>query len=109
MSTLPEITDLFARLASNLKSLDPTAKNEDFVAGVSDHSISELNRSLNPDDEGSCVRVLDAALSLMCFKAPQVSSLYSNKDSAVRVLFFMGKFFVLSSYRLCCTGFRIEG
>ncbi|KAL6331164.1 hypothetical protein AAG906_009592 [Vitis piasezkii] len=72
MSRLPEITDLFARLASNLKTLYPTDKNEDCLEGASDPSISELNRSLNLDDEGSSVRVLDAALSLMCFKAPQV-------------------------------------
>ncbi|CBI27911.3 unnamed protein product, partial [Vitis vinifera] len=73
MSRLPEITDLFARLASNLKTLYPTDKNEDCLEGASDPSISELNRSLNLDDEGSSVRVLDAALSLMCFKAPQAS------------------------------------
>ena len=29
MSRLPEITDLFARLASNLETLNPTATNED--------------------------------------------------------------------------------
>ncbi|RVX05532.1 hypothetical protein CK203_013674 [Vitis vinifera] len=86
MSRLPEITDLFARLASNLKTLYPTDKNEDCFEGASDPSISELNRSLNLDDEGSSVRVLDAALSLMCFKAPQASSPYLNKDSGVEYL-----------------------
>ena len=100
MSTLPEITDLFARLASNLKSLDPTAKNEDCLVGVFNPAISELNRSLNLEDDGSGVRVLDAALSLMCFKAPQASSLCLNKDSTVRVSFFLGNFSVLNSNRL---------
>ena len=91
MSRLPEITDLFARLASNLKTLYPTDKNEDCFEGASDPSISELNRSLNLDDEGSSVRVLDAALSLMCFKAPQASSPYLNKDSGVRIFYFPWK------------------
>ncbi|GFY98449.1 hypothetical protein Acr_12g0009900 [Actinidia rufa] len=69
MSRLPEITDLFARLASNLETLNPTATNEDQEA--IDLSISHLNQSLNLEDS-SRVRVLDTALSLMCFRAPQV-------------------------------------
>lgn len=70
---LTEITDLFAQLALNLKTLDPTVNNEAVNLYVSD-----LNTSLNLgelEDEsssGSRVRVLDTALSLMCFKAPQV-------------------------------------
>ena len=82
MSRLPEITDLFARLASNLETLNPTATNEDQEA--IDLSISHLNQSLNLEDS-SRVRVLDTALSLMCFRAPQVSQSF-NCSSRVRVL-----------------------
>ncbi|KAA8523244.1 hypothetical protein F0562_009667 [Nyssa sinensis] len=68
MNRLSEITDLFARLASNLQTLDPKGGNEDQAC---DLSIAKLNQSLNLN-ENSRVRVLDTALSLMCFKAPQV-------------------------------------
>ncbi|XP_052199505.1 uncharacterized protein LOC127806323 [Diospyros lotus] len=69
MSKLPEINDLFARLAVNLQTLDPTAENEN--QEPLDGMISNLNQSLNLP-EGSRARVLDTALSLMCFRAPQV-------------------------------------
>ncbi|GFS43376.1 hypothetical protein Acr_00g0084810 [Actinidia rufa] len=69
MSRLPEITDLFVRLATNFENLDLTATNEDQEA--TDLSISHLNQSLNLEDS-SRVRVLDTALSLMCFRTPQV-------------------------------------
>ncbi|XP_011093729.1 uncharacterized protein LOC105173618 isoform X2 [Sesamum indicum] len=65
MSRFAEITSLFAALASNLQTQDPTATNE------VDLSISDLNRSLNLS-EAPRVRILDTALSLMCFTAPQV-------------------------------------
>lgn len=72
-TNLIEITDLFAQLALNLKILDPTANNEDREEAGIDLSISNLNRSFNLDETSSSrVRVLDTALSLMCFKAPQV-------------------------------------
>ncbi|KAF3439602.1 hypothetical protein FNV43_RR17880 [Rhamnella rubrinervis] len=72
MTILPEITDLFVRLASHLNDTSSSHRN-----GVQegeealDLSISKLNRSLNLNDN-SRVRVLDTALSLMCFKAPEV-------------------------------------
>ncbi|KAG8376143.1 hypothetical protein BUALT_Bualt09G0032600 [Buddleja alternifolia] len=66
MSRYPEISSLFASLASNLRTLDPTAGDE------VDLSISNLNRSLNLSEAPRRVRVLDTALSLMCFTAPQV-------------------------------------
>ncbi|VVA10359.1 PREDICTED: ZEAMMB73_Zm00001d045353 [Prunus dulcis] len=76
MTTLPEITDLFARLASRLKSLNDTSfsphtAKEELDEAALDLSISKLNHSLNPNGN-STVRVLDTVLSLMCFKAPQV-------------------------------------
>ncbi|RVW43942.1 hypothetical protein CK203_072383 [Vitis vinifera] len=111
MSRLPEITDLFARLASNLKTLYPTDKNEDCLEGASDPSISELNRSLNLDDEGSSVRVLDAALSLMCFKAPQASSPYLNKDSGVfesRVEYLVKTIVAVISSSISCKVSRFQ-
>ena len=78
MTTLPEITDLVARLAYRLKSLrdtsfSPHAAKEELDDAALDLSISRLNQSLNPNGN-SRVRVLDTVLSLMCFKAPQVSS-----------------------------------
>ncbi|XP_048133999.1 uncharacterized protein LOC115749212 [Rhodamnia argentea] len=82
-SSLQEITDLFASLASHLETLDRTCAigngGEGEDAGRSlDAAISKLNRSLNlhdgdgDGDEDPAVRFLDTALSLMCFKAPQV-------------------------------------
>ncbi|KAL8456541.1 hypothetical protein ACS0TY_033837 [Phlomoides rotata] len=65
MSTFPEIHSLFAALASNLRAQDPTVRNE------VDLSISNLNRTLNLN-EPPRVCILDTALSLMCFTAPQV-------------------------------------
>ncbi|CAL5438039.1 unnamed protein product [Camellia sinensis] len=79
MNRVTEITDLFARLATNLQTLNPTVPNEDHRHETLDLSISKLNRSLNLEDS-SRVRVLDTALSLMCFKAPQVF------DSAIEYL-----------------------
>ncbi|KAK4415671.1 hypothetical protein Salat_2674500 [Sesamum alatum] len=65
MSRFAEISSLFAALASNLQTEDTAARNE------VDLSISDLNRSLNLS-EAPRVRILDTALSLMCFTAPQV-------------------------------------
>lgn len=76
MTSMPELTDLFARLASHLNDTSlphHTTKQVQNEAAL-DLSISELNHSLNLNDN-SRVRVLDTVLSLMCFKAPQVSSL----------------------------------
>ncbi|GFP92655.1 hypothetical protein PHJA_001409700 [Phtheirospermum japonicum] len=72
MSRFPDISSLFAALASNLQALDPTAANEFEL------SISNLNRSLNLS-EAPRVQTLDTALSLMCFTAPQVY------DSAIQI------------------------
>ncbi|KAJ4957973.1 hypothetical protein NE237_025084 [Protea cynaroides] len=69
MSGAQEIIDLFAKLARHLQSELPSAGNEE----ACDSAICSLNQSLNLDDK-SRVRVLDTALSLMCFKAPQVFS-----------------------------------
>lgn len=72
MSKLSEITSLFATLASNLQSEDPTVRDED----DEDLSVtvSCLSRSLNLTETQPRVRILDAALSLMCFSSSQVSS-----------------------------------
>ncbi|XP_050376284.1 uncharacterized protein LOC126793721 [Argentina anserina] len=72
MTSVPELTDLFARLASHLNDTSSphrTSQNSEDEAAL-DLSISNLTQSLNPGD--SRVRVLDTVLSLMCFKAPQV-------------------------------------
>lgn len=82
MSKLTEVTDLLARIAENLHKQVPLGDYEDSC----DYHISELNRSLNLN-EGPKLRVLDTALSLMCFKAPEVSSLFFTLVIVV-VLFF---------------------
>ncbi|XVE54092.1 hypothetical protein DITRI_Ditri03aG0053900 [Diplodiscus trichospermus] len=70
MGTSPSITELFAQLASQLQLPIRERENEEEVINV---SISKLNQSLNLNENpNSRVRVLDAALSLMCFKAPEV-------------------------------------
>ncbi|KAK2645383.1 hypothetical protein Ddye_020578 [Dipteronia dyeriana] len=75
MTTLPEIINIFSRLASHLQTLNRTSSiqgqdgdDEDEAINL---SISKLNHSLNLCDD-SRVRVLDTALSLMCFEAPKV-------------------------------------
>uniref|UniRef100_A0A803NT71 Uncharacterized protein n=1 Tax=Cannabis sativa TaxID=3483 RepID=A0A803NT71_CANSA len=68
--TAAEITDLFERLASHLNG-SPSSGHEQAL------QLSISNFNLNPR---SRVRVLDTALSLMCFKAPQVF------DSTVKYL-----------------------
>ncbi|KAK9275328.1 hypothetical protein L1049_022592 [Liquidambar formosana] len=82
MITVPEITDLLARLASHLQTLAPHEEE------ACDLAISKLNRSLNLSEEDSRVRVLSTALSLMCFKAPQVfdSVIDYNVKTIVAVL-----------------------
>ncbi|KAJ0964492.1 hypothetical protein J5N97_025630 [Dioscorea zingiberensis] len=88
MSTLPEITRLFALLASDLRRSNTGAgagANVGEIAGA----VSALTRSLNPDDECQPrVRVLDAALSLMCFKSPEVcrARIESTVQTIVAVL-----------------------
>nr|XP_027066099.1 uncharacterized protein LOC113691970 isoform X1 [Coffea arabica] len=70
MTKFSEITSLFSSLASNAGALDPTATNEDDEDLAI--TISNLNRSLNLSETQPSTRVLDTALSLMCFTAPQV-------------------------------------
>uniref|UniRef100_M1AL38 Uncharacterized protein n=1 Tax=Solanum tuberosum TaxID=4113 RepID=M1AL38_SOLTU len=69
MSTVPEIRSLFVSLASELKSISPATGNE---APNMDLSITNLNRSLNLAETISRVRVLDTALSALCFTSSQV-------------------------------------
>ncbi|KAI9192442.1 hypothetical protein LWI28_022967 [Acer negundo] len=75
MITLQEIIDLFSRLASHLQTLNRTSSIQGQEGDDEDEainlSISKLNHSLNLCDD-SRVRVLDTALSLMCFEAPKV-------------------------------------
>ncbi|CAL1414146.1 unnamed protein product [Linum trigynum] len=73
MATLEEITQLISGLALQLKAQPPTEECEQ--SSSLDLSIAKLTQSLNLDDDddgASTSRVLDTALSLMCFKAPQV-------------------------------------
>lgn len=94
MTILPELTDLFSRLAFHLNDTPSSQRNvaqggEDAL----DLSISELNRSLNLSDD-SRVPVLDTVLSLMCFKAPEVG--LSQK------LGLLGVNFSIQASNLCC-------
>ncbi|CAK9134960.1 unnamed protein product [Ilex paraguariensis] len=82
MSKLTEITNLFASLASNLETLDETATSESQSTDLS-ISISNLTQSLNLTPT-SRVKVLDTALSLMCFTAPQV--LNSMNEDLVKTI-----------------------
>ncbi|KAK9055478.1 hypothetical protein SSX86_026561 [Deinandra increscens subsp. villosa] len=69
MSTLPELTGVFARLASRIE----TRNSETVIDDRSDDVlVADLNQLLNLS-EVPRVRVLDTALSLMCFTAPQIS------------------------------------
>ncbi|XP_071689345.1 uncharacterized protein [Rutidosis leptorrhynchoides] len=65
MSSLPEVTVLFARLASQIQNEAINSDQSDDVL------VTVLNQSLNLN-EVPRVRVLDSALSIMCFTAPQV-------------------------------------
>ncbi|XP_031252372.1 uncharacterized protein LOC116110295 [Pistacia vera] len=71
MTTLPEIVDLFSRLTSHLQTLNQNEEEEEEEELSINLSISKLNKSLNIS-QNSRVRVLDVALSLMCFGAPKV-------------------------------------
>ncbi|KAK1413858.1 hypothetical protein QVD17_29594 [Tagetes erecta] len=64
MSNSPELTELFARLASRIRSDDQSDEDDDEL-------VSSLNQSLSLSQVPR-VRVLETALSLMCFTAPQV-------------------------------------
>ncbi|XP_010469200.1 PREDICTED: uncharacterized protein LOC104749304 [Camelina sativa] len=83
MSSPSAVAGLLAALAYRLQN-----RNQLFEEEVEESTssmglaISELNRSLTLDigGEESGVKVMDAALSLMCFKAPQVF------DSAIEYL-----------------------
>ncbi|KAJ4831117.1 hypothetical protein Tsubulata_010633 [Turnera subulata] len=93
MSRLPEITGLFADLALHLRTIGNTSPvnhqhhQPERENPSLDLSISKLAQSLNLTDN-SRVRVLDTALSLMCFKAPQVfdSVIEYSVDTIVTVL-----------------------
>ncbi|CAH2063407.1 unnamed protein product [Thlaspi arvense] len=83
MSFPSAVADLLAALAFRLQTRNRVVEEESEEASSSmGLAISELNRSLTLDTGGedSRVRVLDAATSLMCFKAPQVF------DSAIEYL-----------------------
>ncbi|KAL7598152.1 hypothetical protein Lser_V15G25581 [Lactuca serriola] len=68
MSNLLELTRLFSRLASQIETGNGDTNNADQSDDV---LVAALNQSLNLSEQ-SRVRVLDTALSLMCFTAPQV-------------------------------------
>ncbi|KAI3714570.1 hypothetical protein L6452_21526 [Arctium lappa] len=68
MSNSPELTGLFARLASQIDIRKHETSDSDQPDDV---LVAALNQSLNLS-ESSRVRVLNTALSLMCFTAPQV-------------------------------------
>ncbi|CAL9245657.1 unnamed protein product [Arabidopsis halleri] len=83
MSSPSAVADLLAALAYRLQNGDQIFEEEvEESTSSMGLAISELNRSLTLDigGEDSGVRVLDASLSVMCFKAPQVF------DSAIEYL-----------------------
>lgn len=71
MSNPPEITCLFSLLASQIEAGDTELNKNNNQSEEIDVLITSLNQSLNLG-EISRVRVLDTALSLMCFTPPQV-------------------------------------
>ncbi|PON50466.1 hypothetical protein PanWU01x14_223310 [Parasponia andersonii] len=107
-STVAEITSLFARLASHLDASSSSSHHSLLEKEEDDEedealqlSISNLNRSFNlHHHDSSRVRVLDMALSLMCFKAPQVfdSMVKHLTDTVVAVL----------SSSISCRAFRFQ-
>ncbi|KAI3524728.1 hypothetical protein L1887_03391 [Cichorium endivia] len=68
MSNLLELTGLFLRLASQNQTGNAGTSNADQSDDV---LVAAVNQSLNLNEQ-SRVTVLDTALSLMCFTAPQV-------------------------------------
>lgn len=85
MSRFPEISSLFATIASNHRTLDQAARRKDQNVDI---SISNLNRSLNLG--GTCrVRILYTALSLMCFTAPQVCLKQKVNERSYVFFFFL--------------------
>ncbi|XP_043703521.1 uncharacterized protein LOC122653667 isoform X2 [Telopea speciosissima] len=90
MSGAPEISELFAKLATHLQSEIPSTGNEE----VADPAICSLNQSINLDDK-SRVRVLDTALSLMCFKGPQTIVTVLSSSISCKVLHFQRHEFLL--------------
>lgn len=94
MASVPDLADLFARLASHLDAASSSHRNlaeeddDDDDDRALQLSVSNLNRSLNLDDD-SGVRVLDTALSLMCFKAPQVRLLLQVETFLRNALLFL--------------------
>nr|GEW59402.1 hypothetical protein [Tanacetum cinerariifolium] len=65
MSNPPQLTALFAKLASEIETTVNQSEDDDVL-------IKSLNQSLNLNEPLPRVRVLDSALSLMCFTSPQV-------------------------------------
>lgn len=84
MSPPSPVADLLDALAYRLRNGDQVIEEESSM-GL---AISELNRSLTLDigGEDSGVRVLESAISLMCFKAPQVC-ISSVKVSILRCFY----------------------
>ncbi|KAJ6816535.1 uncharacterized protein M6B38_414535 [Iris pallida] len=71
MAILPELTCLFTKLAFNLRRSNASDVDvDDSANGGTSVAISSLAESLNAVTPR--VRVLDAALSLMCFQTPEV-------------------------------------
>lgn len=89
MSSPSAVADLLAALAYRLQNGDQIFEEEvEESTSSMGLAISELNRSLTLDigGEDSGVRVLDASLSVMCFKAPQVSFISSGFALFLRML-----------------------
>ncbi|KAJ0491274.1 hypothetical protein HanIR_Chr12g0562091 [Helianthus annuus] len=82
MSSRPELTELFTELASRIETRNSQTDQSDDVL------IADLNQSLNLN-EVPRVRVLDTALSLMCFTSPQVfeSVIECSVNTIVSVLY----------------------
>lgn len=87
MSNPPEITCLFSLLASQIEAGDTELNKNNNQSEEIDVLITSLNQSLNLG-EISRVRVLDTALSLMCFTPSQVyrKPLTANIKTLIEVI-----------------------
>ncbi|PHU11744.1 hypothetical protein BC332_18674 [Capsicum chinense] len=69
MSKVSEIRPLLVSVASQLNSINPAIGNESTNV---DLTIANLNRSVNLSGTIPRIRILDTALSVMCFTSSQV-------------------------------------
>lgn len=74
MSSLPELTHLLVKIAGEVRRSNAVDLSfEEDENSVTSRAIAALTKSLNSGDHSSSsIRVLDAAVSLMCLKTTEV-------------------------------------